>query len=349
MTPRPFGSLPSGETVEAYTLSNGAGASLQVLTYGGIVTSLRVPDREGRVADVVLGFDSLDSYVAGRSYFGAITGRIAGRVTGGRLSLDGTDHALERNDGPNHLHGGGRGLDRRMWTARLEGRSDGAESLRLSYFSPDGEEGYPGNVDIAVTYTLTSTNAFVVDTEATADRATPLCLAHHSYFNLAGEGSGGIFGHEIQILADEFVPTDGAMTLSDRREKVAGSGADFRRPRLIGEALPTLFNAHGDIYLLRGPGAAPPAAPRLAARVAEARSGRVLEVSTDESCLQFYTGAALNGALVGKSGVPYGPHAGFCLECQGYPNASHLGAFGDILVRPGRPQRRRTIYAFSTS
>jgi aldose 1-epimerase len=348
MTPSPFGTLPTGEPVEAYTLANGTGASLQVVTYGGIVTSLCVPDRQGRLSDIVLGFNDLETYLEGHAYIGAIIGRIAGRVSAGQLSVDGRTYSLARNDGANHLHGGRRGLDRRMWTAQALPPADGATALRLAYRSPDGEEGYPGNVDIAVTYTLTATNAFVVETEGIADRLTPLSLANHSYFNLAGEGSGRILGHEVQIHADDFVPTDDALTLSDRRERVAGRGADFRQPRRLADALPTLFKSHGDVYLLGDPGVTP-RSPKLAARVSESVSGRVLEVFTDESCLQFYTGSALDGALVGKSGLSYGPHAGFCLECHGYPNASRLGAFGDILVHPGRPQRRRTIYAFSTN
>ena len=348
MTPRPFGSLASGEPVEAYTLTNDAGASLTVLPYGGIVSSIRMPDRQGRMDDVVLGFNDLGDYLGAHPYFGAIIGRIAGRVSGGYLPLDGRAYVLARNDGPNHLHGGRVGLDKRIWAAQPLDRPDGAPSLRLFYVSPDGEEGYPGNVAISVTYTLTAGNAFIIETEATADRETPLSLANHSYFNLAGEGSGGISSHELRIHADEYVPADDAMTLSDRRERVAGRNADFRRSRGLGEAVPKLFKAHGDVYLLRAPDAAAPLGPRLAARVAEERSGRVLEVFTDESCLQFYTGSALNGTLVGKSGTRYGPHAGFCLECHGYPNASRVGAFGDILVRPGRPQSRRTVYAFST-
>jgi aldose 1-epimerase len=349
MNPRPFGSLASGESVEAHTLTNRAGASVQVLTYGGIVTSLCMPDRRGQVADIVLGFNDLEGYTAGHPYFGAIIGRIAGRVTGGRVSLGGETLALACNDRSNHLHGGMRGLDKRVWDARPFPRDDGGSSLQLSYTSPDGEEGYPGRVDITVTYSLTAGNAFIMDSEAAADRVTPLSLSHHSYFNLAGEGAGDISGHEFQILADDFVPAGDAMTLSDTREQVSGRGADFRSPRRIEEALPTLFEAHGDLYLLRAEGAPQPQSPRLAARVVERASGRVLEVLTDESCLQFYTGASLDGTLAGKSGTPYRKHAGFCLECHGYPNASSPGGFGDILVGPGRPQRRRTVYAFSTS
>ena len=348
MTSREFGTLPSGDVVEAYTLSNDAGASAEILTLGGIVRTLCVPDREGRVSDVVLGFKDLGAYLAGHPYFGAVVGRIAGRVSGGNLSIDGRPYALACNDGPNHLHGGRCGFDKRLWTAAPVPGCRGGSTLRLSYSSPDGEEGYPGGIRVSVTYTMTAANEFVFETEALSDQATPLSLAQHSYFNIAGEGSGPVLGHEVQILSGEYVPADGLLTLSDRRERVSGRGVDLTRPRLLGEALPGLPKAHGDLYLLRSPGEAPPRVPSLAARVTEARSGRVLEVLTDESCLQLYTGVALDGRLVGKSGRPYGPHAGLCLECQGYPNASGVGGFGDILVRPGRPQRRRTVYAFST-
>ena len=348
MTSRSFGCLPSGEPIEAYTLANTSGASAEVITYGGIVTALRMPDRHGRFADVVLGFTDLAPYAAGHPFFGAIAGRIAGRVSGGRITVEGRDYALPRNEGSNHLHGGRFGLDKRVWTARPVLRTDGADSLRLTYRSPDGEEGYPGTMDIAVTYTLTAANALLVETEASADRVTPLSLALHSYFHLAGEGSGTIEDHEIQILADAVVPTDDTMTLSGRREPVTGRAGDFRRPRRLGDALRQLFKAHGDLYLLREPGAAPPPAPTLAARVVEPRSGRVLEAYTDEFCLQVYTGAALDGTQVGKSGHGYGPFAGLCLECEGYADGTSRPEFGDILVHPGQPQRRTTRYAFST-
>ncbi len=348
MTPRPFGSLPTGEAVEAYRLANASGASAEILTYGCIVRSLNMPDRDGRLSDVVLGFDTLQAYVQGRAYHGAIVGRIAGRVGAGRICVDGYESHLSLNDGPSHLHGGRRGLDRRVWTVLPSSAPPGASSLRLSYLSPNGEQGYPGYVSVSVTYTLTAANALVVETEATSDRPTPLSLAQHSYFNLAGEGSGTVLDHEVSIDADAFVPADGSRVPSDRRERVDGRAEDLRMPRRLRDVLPSLAGAHGDLYLLRAPGAPAPQAPTPAATVADRASGRVLRVSTNEACLQFYSGVALDGTQVGKSGAAYGPHAGLCLECEGYPHSGRTGAFGDILVRPSRPQRRLTIFAFST-
>lgn len=347
MSPQPYGSLPSGQRIEAYTLANASGASVQVITYGGIITSLRVPDRAGHYADVVLGFNGLASYAAGHPFFGAIVGRIAGRVTGGRLIVEGRSYPLALTDGPNHLHGGRIGFDKRVWTAQPVKRADGADSLRLTYRSPDGEEGYPGTLDIAVTYSLTAGYELIIETEATADRSTPLSLTNHSYFNLAGEGSGSVADHEIQIHADAFVPTDDSLTLSGRREPVAGHACDFNRPRRLGDVLPQLFKSHGDVYVLGDGTGGGAMEPRAVAHVVEPHSGRKLTVSTNEPCLQFYTGIALDGTFVGKSGRPYGRHAGLCLECEGYPDGASLPELGDIMVYPDRPQRRTTIYAFS--
>jgi aldose 1-epimerase len=345
----PYGILPTGETVEAYTLANASGFSLQVITYGATVTSLRVPDRHGRLADVVLGFGDLGSYLAPHPYFGAIAGRVAGRIRGARFVLDGCVHELAANDPPNHLHGGRVGFDRRLWSATPVSRADGAASLRLAYRSPEGEEGYPGTVDVTVTYTATSANAFVMETQAATDRATPFSLTQHSYFNLAGEGAGTIGGHELQIHADAYAPADARMALLGRREPVAGLGNDFNRPRRISDALPHLSQAHGDLYFLpRSDAEKSSQEPTLAARVHEPVSGRTLTVSTTEGCLQFYTGVSLDGTLVGKSGGAYGPHAGFCLECEGYPDGANTPALGDIILRPGKPLRQTTIYALST-
>lgn len=343
MSPQPFGRLPDGTAIEKYTLRNAAGASADIITYGGIITALRVPDRTGQLADVVLGFDKLETYLAGHPYFGAIIGRIAGRLSGGQLKLPDGTRQLVRNDGPNHLHGGITGFDKRVWTVR----SASDESIQLFYHSPDGEEGYPGNLDVTVTYTLTADNALVVESHATSDRVTPLSLAQHSYFNLAGEGSGDVLNHHVQILATEVVSAaDNQMTLSGQRTAVAGTGNDLTQPRRLGDALSGIYRAHGENYFIR---ASACDAPALVARVTEPVSGRVLEVSTNDCALQFYTGMALNGKLIGKSGRAYGPHGGLCLECQGYPDGAHHPELGDTLVHPGTPQRRKTIYSFSVS
>lgn len=343
--PRLFGRLPSGEPVEAYTLSNASGASVEAITYGGIVTSLRMLDRQGRLIDVVLGFASLAPYLERHPYFGAIVGRVAGRITAGCFTLDGCRYELARNDGPNHLHGGLAGFDQRLWTAQPLLGTDGAASLRLTYRSPDGEEGYPGTVDVAVTYTLSAENDFIVETEAVTDRPTPFSLTQHSYFNLAGENAGGIAGHRLQIYADEFAPTDGALTLLGRRVGVEGRSNDFNRPRSLGHAIQDLFQRHGDLYFVRRSRHSP-RTYAIAARVIEPTTGLALEVHTTETCVQLYTGSALDGTLIGKSGRPYGPHAGLSLECQGYPDGVNTPELGDIVLRPGQARRSTTVYSF---
>lgn len=330
--------------MESYTLQGRDGASLSAITFGGIVTSLCVPDRDGRLADVVLGFDRLEPYLAGHPYFGAIVGRVAGRIPAGRFTLDGKVYPLAKNEGANHLHGGLRGLDKRIWKAEPVKRVDGADALRLTYRSPDGEEGYPGAVDFSLTYTLTPDNIFIIESEASSDRLTPVSLTHHSYFNLAGEGSGDIFNHELTIFADQAFLVDEQLTPLGRVESIAGSGRDFSSPRRLGEAIPHLFDRHGDCYPLPGGDTL-----YLAAFLSEPFSGRTLTVSTTEFCLQTYTGSKLDGSLIGKSGQPYLPHSGFCLECEGYPAGVDHPEFGNLLVEPNRPQRRVTHYAFSTA
>jgi aldose 1-epimerase len=346
---RNFGHLSTGETVEAWTLSGASGLVVEIITFGGIVTKVIAPDRDGKMADVVLGFDNLDRYVAGHPHFGAITGRVAGRTTGASFTLDGTTYKLVCNDPPNHLHGGLKGFDKRIWAATPAERPDGAPSVRLTYHSPEGEEGYPGNVDVAVTYTVTADNTFLIETDASTDRATPLNLTNHSYFNLAGEGAGPMTDQVIQIFADQYVPTDTHMTLLGRLESVAGKGNDFRQPRVLGEAIPKIFQSHGDVYLLHHkaePGQQPDLAP--AGRVVHPASGRVLEVSTTEKYVQFYTSWYLDGSIIGKSGVAYQQFAAFCLECHNYSDGANVPSMGDIILRPGHPQHHCTAYAFST-
>lgn len=344
MNRRVFGTMPGGAAVEAFCLQGGGGASLEFMTYGGIVLSIRMPDRDGRIADVALGFDNLEAYLAGHPHFGAITGRVAGRIPGARFTLEGETFHLVKNDGPNHLHGGLCGLDKRIWSAEPISRSDGADSVRLTYRSPDGEEGYPGHVFFCVDYTLTQDNVFIIESEVTADRVTPVSLTHHTYFQLAGEGSGEIFDHELTVNSDTVLLVDALLTPLGRAQPVAGTAADFSSPRRLGDAIPGLLERHGDCYVLPGGEGLHPAA-----RVVDPTSGRVLTVATNERCLQLYTGAFIDGAQVGKSGQPYRPFGGLCLECEGYPAGMDFPEFGEILVRPGTPQRRATHYAFSTT
>lgn len=334
-----FGTLPDGRPVEAHHLSNSHGMTATVITWGGILTSLCVPDRDGRIADVVLGFDTLEPYVTGHPFFGAITGRVAGRIPGGKLHIDGTTYQLPLNDGGNHHHGGVTGLDKRLWQAET-----GSNFVKLRYLSPDGEEGYPGNLDIRVTYTLTEDNELVIETEANTDKATPLSLTHHSYFNLAGEGAGTIENHEIQVFADLAMKLDDSLAPLGRTFPLDGTAGDFRQPRRLGDAIPGLFHHHGNLYL---PSRAAGETLVPAARVTEPASGRVLDVRSTETCLQLYTSSHFDQPVTGKSGKIYPRFGGLCLECEGYPDAVNTPGFGDILVRPGTPQRHTTVYAFS--
>ena len=335
-----FGHLPDGRAVHEYVLENGRGLALHVLDYGGIVTRLLVPDAQGRTADVVLGFDRLAPYVERPPSLGALVGRVAGRITNAAFTLNGNRYALPRNEAPNHLHGGVTGFDRRLWQAVPED----ASALTLVYRSPDGEEGYPGTLDVRVTFRLTPRNEWILQYEAQTDAPTPFCPTHHSYFNLAGEGAGSTEGHQLQIFADRRVPTDERFTLSGRLEPIAGTAADFNRPRRLGDAIPHLFKQHGDTYLLRR---TPGVEPTPAARLEDPASGRVMEVATTERFLQFYTAAMLDFTPAGKSGRPYAPFGGVCLECQGYADGANHPDIGDIILEPGTTYRQTTVHTFS--
>lgn len=337
-----FGHLPDGRAVEAYELSGPAGFSARILTYGGIIQSLLVPGRDGDLADVVLGGADLGFYLRRHPYFGCIAGRVAGRISRGIFRIGNKDYRLAVNNAPNHLHGGEHGLDRRLWQAEPCGNN----AIVLRYRSPDGEEGYPGNVDLSVTYRLTETCELVIESEARTDATTPVSLTNHSYFNLAGEGSGSTAGQQVEIFADEYVPSDADLTLSGVRTPVRAGGNDLRHPVAVGELVSRLHLGHGDNYLLRP---SPDGQPALAARLTDPLTGRKLEVRTDERCLQFYTGAFLDGTFTGKGGVAYTRQAGLCFECQGYPDGVAHPELGDILVHPDRPQRRTTVYAFGVA
>ena len=345
---RPYGQLPSGAEITEYVLTNDRGMRVQVITYGGIITALHIPDRHGDLGDVVLGYDALDGYVKKNPYFGCITGRFANRIAGGRFTLDGTTYQLAINHGPNHLHGGQVGFDKRVWQATVE-EGNGAVSLALAYLSKDGEENYPGNLLVTVTYTLMSENTLRISYRASTDQPTILNLTNHTYFNLAG--SGTILDHEIMINADHFTPIDEAMIPTGELRPVAGTPFDFRQPRRIGahidEPDEQLQRAGGydHNFVLNGT----PGELRLAARLYDPSSGRVLEVSTTEPGMQLYTGNFLDGTIVGKGGVTYARRAGLCLETQHFPDSPNHPHFPSTVLRPGEEFHSVTVFAFGTA
>jgi aldose 1-epimerase len=333
-----FGSLPDGTGIDAVTLANGR-VEVRVITYGGIIVSLRVPDRAGRL-------DALDGYLKSSPYFGAITGRYANRIAGGRFALEGKTYQLAVNDGPNHLHGGVRGFDKVVWAAETF-REPAVAGVRFSRTSPAGEEGYPGNVAVQVSYTLTDHDRLVIDYHATTDAATPINLTHHSYFNLTG-GARDILGHELTIEAERFTPVDTMLIPTGELRPVEGTPFDFRRPAAIGARI-----ADDEVQLRHGRGydhnfvlRRPRGGLVRAARVVEPATGRTLELSTTEPGLQFYSGNFLDGSITGKSGVVYRHRYGFCLEPQHFPDSPNKPQFPSAVLRPGDVYRSQTVFAF---
>jgi aldose 1-epimerase len=337
--PRVLGEV-DGQEVREYEISNGR-ITAKVMTYGGIVRELHVPDKAGRTADVVLGFDGLKGYVDGNPYFGCITGRVANRIAKGKFLLDGKEYTLATNNPPNHLHGGVKGFDKRVWKVVRHS----ADSLTLGYTSPDGEEGYPGTVNVEVTYTITPENEWKIEYAATADRPTPVNLTQHAYFNLAGHQSGTVLDHEMQIPADKYTACDATLIPTGELKDVAGSAFDFRTPTPIGKRIKdTGIEPPGyDLNYAVPPSAEPLS---LAARVKEPKSGRVMEVRTTEPGVQLYTANHQTGQTVGKGGVAYPQYAGFCLECQHFPDAVNRPEFKSVILRPGQTYRQTTVYRF---
>jgi aldose 1-epimerase len=344
--PREFGKLPSGETVELYTLKNAKGVEVDISTYGGVVTSLKVPDKSGTLGDIVLGFDDLNGYLTPPPYFGALIGRYGNRIGHAQFTLDGVTYKLAKNDGDNSLHGGKRGFDKVLWKAKPgEG-----QSLELTYLSKDGEEGYPGNLAVTVVYTLTDNNELKIDYSATTDKDTVLNLTNHSYFNLAGQGEGDILGHQITINADKFTPVDKGLIPTGELRNVEGTPFDFRQPHAIGERIGSSDEQivlgggydHNFVLNRNGDGLS------LAARVTEAKSGRVMEVSTTEPAIQFYTGNFLDGTLHGKGGKVYARRSALCLETQHYPDSPNHPDFPTTELKPGGRYHTTTVYRFST-
>ena len=347
-----FGTLPDGRTVEEVTLTNGKGVTARILSWGALLRCLDVPDRAGKPADVVLGYNDLAGYLAKPNYFGVSVGRYANRIRAGRFTLDGQAYTLATNDGPNALHGGVAGFDKRLWT--ITGVTGGAApSVTLRYVSPDGEEGYPGTLTATATYRLDDTNTLTVTYAATTDKPTIVNLTNHSFFNLAGEGSGrSILDQTLTIPAERYTPVDATLIPTGEHRPVAGTPFDFRMPTVIGARI----RDGRDVQIARGRGydhnwvvtGAPTAEPHLVARVDEPGSGRVLEIASTQPGVQFYAGNFLDATAVGKSGLAYRQSDALALEPELFPDTPNQPAFGSARLDPGQTYRNVITYRFST-
>ncbi len=340
-----FGKTADGAEVVQYTLTNTAGMTAKIITYGAILTELDVPDRDGKIGDVVLGFDNLKDYLAGHPFFGATVGRVANRIAKGEFKLNGKKHKLAVNNGPNSLHGGQKGFDKVVWQAEPETLPEGA-AVKLTYVSKDGEEGYPGNLTVKVVYTLTDNNALRIDYTTKTDKPTPVNLTNHTYFNLAGAKSGDILDHELMIVADKYTPADDTLIPTGEIKPVKDTPLDFTKPQRIGERIDQIKSkprGYDHNFVLNSGGKE----LALAARVLEPKTGRIMEMFTTEPGVQFYTGNFLDGKQKGRGGVMYKQHWGFCLEAQHFPDAVHHDNFPSIILEPGQTYRQTTIYKFS--
>ena len=341
MQRQPFGHV-SGRTVEQITLRNAQGVEVRAITYGAIITAIVTPDRRGTLGDIVLGFGTLDGYLADHPYFGAVVGRYCNRIAHGRFSIDGHEYRLATNNGDHHLHGGTRAFDKQVWNVQ----SAGEHRVTFSYVSADGEEGYPGTLDVSVSYELTEGNDLVCEYRARTDQATHVNLTQHSYFNLRGEGD--VLDHQLTIAADRMTIVDATLIPTGEITAVEGTPFDFRHATRIGERIdrpdPQLLIGGGydHNWVLNGHAGI----LRRVARVVEPTSGRTLDVSTTEPGLQFYTGNFLDGSLIGKGGRPYGKRSGLCLETQHYPDTPNQPNFPTTLIRPGEDYRTQTVFTF---
>jgi len=347
---RAFGKTGDGKQVDLYVLSNKNGVEVDITNFGAAVVSLKVPDRHGKTDDVVLGYDDLDGYLHDKSYFGATVGRYANRIAHGKFTLNETTYTLAKNDGENHLHGGVRGFNKVVWEAKDVSTADAA-ALQLNYLSKDGEEGYPGNLSVQVTYTLTNNNELKIDYAATTDKDTVLNLTHHSYFNLAGQGKGDILQHQLLLHASRFTPVDATLIPTGEIRSVKGTPLDFASATAIGSRIgqddEQLKLGHGydhNFVLDGGTGGA----PVLAAQVYEPSSGRVMEVWTTQPGIQLYSGNFLNDTIRGKSGSTYQRRAAFCLETQHFPDSPNKPNFPSTILKVGGQFKSSTTYKFSS-
>jgi aldose 1-epimerase len=348
MRREPFGTTPEGAAVDRYTLTSASGVTITVLSYGGVIQSVLAPDRAGALADVSLGYDTLDGYLRDKSYLGALIGRYANRIRAGRFSLDGREYTLATNAGGNHLHGGIRGFNKAVWTA--EPFADGDDiGLRLGHVSPAGDEGYPGTLTARVTYALTPAGALRIDFFATTDAPTPVNLTQHSYFNLAGTGVGDILDHELEVAASRFTPVDAQLIPTGELRPVQGTPFDFTTPEKVGARIDDddeqLRRAGGyDHNFVIDHGAESDLV--LAARLTDPLSGRGLDIHTTEPGMQCYSGNFLDGTVAGKGGVPLTYRSGLALETQHFPNSPNEPSFPSTILRPGQEHRSRTVYHF---
>ncbi len=335
-----------GKTVKLFTLTNSKGTIVKVTNYGLIITDIQTADRNRKLGHIVLGFDNLDQYLKGHPFFGAVAGRVANRIAKGKFTLDGKDYTLAINNDVNHLHGGKKGFDKQVWEAKPSPVGEHAQAIEFHYMSKDGEEGYPGNLDVAVTYTLTDSDELRIDYRASTDKATPVNLTNHSYFNLAG--SGDTLGTEIQINADRYTPTDKTLIPTGELAPVKGTALDFTKPMTMGSRIEQLDKSNGgpggydhNFALNNGGGKL-----AFAARAHEPKSGRVLEVHTTEPGVQLYNAIGLDGKLLGHGGVAYVKYGGFCLETQHFPDSPNQVNFPNVVLYPNDTFRSTTVFKF---
>jgi aldose 1-epimerase len=350
MTKDSFGKSRDGQPVDLYTLTNANGMKVKITTYGGIVTSIEVPDKNGKLADVVLGFNDPEEYFKGHPSFGTVPGRYANRIGKARFTLNGKEYKLAANNGENSLHGGTKGFDKYVWSARRAEAKNGV-ALELTHTSPDGDEGYPGTLTAKVVYTLTDANELRIDYSATSDKDTVVNLTNHSYFNLAGEGSGDILNTELMLNADRFTPVDKGLIPTGELRSVKGTALDFTKPEKIGARIDSteeqmaIGRGYDHNFVINGGGSK----LTLAARATEATSGRVLEVWTTEPGVQLYTGNHLDGSRIGKSGRPYGRRSGFCLETQHFPDSPNKPGFPTTVLKKDGRYQTTTVFKFSAT
>jgi aldose 1-epimerase len=339
-----FGKMPDGTTIESYTLRNTQGASAKLITYGATIAELKVPDRDGKMGDVVLGFDNLQGYLGPHPHFGGTIGRYANRIAKGKFTLDGKTYQLAINNPPNSLHGGEIGFDRRVWKAQPVEAKDGA-GVRFTYLSKDGEENFPGNLTVTVTYTLTNSNELKIEYTAETDKDTVVNLTNHSYFNLSGTGSGDILKYVLYLNADRYTPVDSTLIPTGEIASVANTPLDFRKTTPIGEHITEIKDIGGydHNFVLNGK----PGSLRIAARVRDPASGRQMEVWTTEPGVQFYSAIHLDGSIKGKGGVAYQKYGAICLETQHYPDSPNHSNFPSTVLKPGERFHSETIYKFS--